>query len=94
MPGRISQLWDSCIKRAGIRRRILNQTRHTFACWMLTEDANPSWIATQMGHKNAKMVLEVYGKFMPSASQNQVEKLNKKFSSCPTSAPFIGTTKN
>ncbi|WP_407330603.1 Arm DNA-binding domain-containing protein [Enterovibrio sp. 27052020O] len=92
-PNGISTAWDSCVKRAGIRRRNPYQTRHTFACWMLTEDANPSWIAAQMGHKNAKMVLEVYGKFMPSQSMVQADRLNKKFGQCPIHAPFAKSEK-
>jgi Integrase len=80
--------WNSCMKRTGIRRRTPYQTRHTYACWMLTEDANPSWIARQMGHKNARMVMTTYGKFMPSQSGVQVEKLNKRFSSVSHTCPM------
>ncbi|OOE43917.1 site-specific integrase [Salinivibrio kushneri] len=84
----LAVVWNSCMKRTGIRRRTPYQTRHTYACWMLTEDANPSWIARQMGHKDARMVMTTYGKFMPSRSGQQVEKLNKRFSTvshtCPT----------
>ncbi|WP_420791246.1 tyrosine-type recombinase/integrase [Enterovibrio gelatinilyticus] len=85
----IAHTWERCVRRAKIRRRKPYQTRHTYACWMLTRNANPNWIANQMGHANAKMVLEVYGKFMPSSSASEAEKLSKQFSSCPTGAPFV-----
>ncbi|PCE67580.1 site-specific integrase [Salinivibrio sp. YCSC6] len=81
-------VWDSCMRRTGIRRRTPYQTRHTYACWMLTEDANPSWIARQMGHKDARMVMTTYGKFMPSQSGVQVEKLNKRFASVSHTCPI------
>jgi len=38
------------VKRAGIRRNNPYHTRHTFACWWLTAGADPSFIASQMGH--------------------------------------------
>ncbi|OOE71737.1 Arm DNA-binding domain-containing protein [Salinivibrio kushneri] len=86
----LAHIWDSCMRRSGIRRRTPYQTRHTYACWMLTEDANPSWIASQMGHKDSRMVMTTYGKFMPSQSGSQIDKLNSRFSAvphrCPTSS--------
>ncbi len=48
------------VKRAGIRRRNPYHTRHTFAYWLLSAGANPSFIANQMGHKNAQMVYKIY----------------------------------
>ena len=56
----IGRRWEATVKRAGIRRRNPYHTRHTFACWLLSAGANPSFIANQMGHENAKMVYEVY----------------------------------
>lgn len=40
--------WKSAVKRADIRRRNPYHTRHTYACWMLTAGANPSFIANQV----------------------------------------------
>ncbi|WP_237374562.1 tyrosine-type recombinase/integrase [Raoultella terrigena] len=45
---------------AEISHRPPNQSRYTFACWMLSAGATPSFIASQMGHENAKMVYEIY----------------------------------
>lgn len=85
--GGLAAVWDNCMKRTGIRRRTPYQTRHTYACWMLTEDANPSWIARQMGHKDARMVMTTYGKFMSSQGGLQVDKLNKRFSAVSHTCP-------
>ena len=46
----------AALKRAGIRRRNPYHTRHTYACWLLSAGANPSFIANQMGHENAQRV--------------------------------------
>ncbi|HDU4717135.1 TPA: DUF3596 domain-containing protein [Klebsiella aerogenes] len=81
--------WERGLKQAGIRNRRPYQSRHTFACWLLTAGANPSFIAGQMGHENAKMVYEIYSKWIGEMDRNQVEMLNARFSEalpqgCPT----------
>lgn len=70
--------WGQGIKKAGLRYRVPYQSRHTFACWALTAGANPSFIAEQMGHENARMVYEVYSKWIRELNRNQVDMLNEK----------------
>lgn len=77
--GSISNGWKKGIKAAGVRSRHSYQSRHTYACWSLAAGANPSFIASQMGHENAKMVYEVYGKWIGELDQDQVGMLNNKF---------------
>ncbi|WP_052708105.1 site-specific integrase [Salinivibrio sp. KP-1] len=84
----LSSMWNSCMRRTGIRRRSPYQTRHSYACWMLTEGANPSWIASQMGHKNATLVLTTYGKFMPSRSVDQANYLNQRLAAVSHTCPI------
>ncbi|HBC1013483.1 TPA: site-specific integrase, partial [Escherichia coli] len=50
----IRDSWSSALKRAGIRHRKSYQSRHTYACWLLSAGANPNFIASQMGHSNAQ----------------------------------------
>lgn len=72
----IGATWDSAMKRAGIRARKAYQSRHTYACWALSAGANPTFIASQMGHSSASMVYNVYGAWMPECSVTQVAMLN------------------
>lgn len=53
--------WENGLSKAGLRQRHSYQSRHTYACWSLSAGANPSFIASQMGHENAKMVYEFTG---------------------------------
>lgn len=76
----IRQIWDTTVKRAGIRHRKSYQTRHTYACWSLTAGANPTFIATQMGHADAQMLYQVYGKWMKENDDVQINLLNEKLS--------------
>ncbi|HDI1195757.1 TPA: DUF3596 domain-containing protein [Salmonella enterica] len=83
----VSSAWEAAIKRAGLRYRKAYQSRHTYACWSLTAGANPSFIATQMGHASAQMLYNVYGKWMPESSGEQVALLNQKLSSRAPTVP-------
>lgn len=74
----IGARFNAAVKRAGIRRRNPYHTRHTFACWLLSAGANPSFIASQMGHENAQMVYEVYGAWIEELNGEQVLMLNDK----------------
>ncbi|ELY2765897.1 DUF3596 domain-containing protein [Cronobacter malonaticus] len=74
----IGDSWDAAIKLAGIRRRKAYQSRHTYACWSLSAGANPSFIASQMGHASAQMVFNVYGAWMADSSIEQIAMLNQK----------------
>jgi len=74
----IGSRFNAAVKRAGIRRRNPYHTRHTFACWLLSAGANPSFIASQMGHENAQMVYEVYGAWIEEMNGEQVLMLNDK----------------
>lgn len=87
----IGALWNSAVKRAGIRRRNPYHTRHTFACWLLSAGANPSFIANPMGHENAQRVYEIYATRIETLDSEQVAMLNPKLAlkmDCPTGAPF------
>ncbi len=84
--GALNTMWASAIKRAGIRYRNAYQSRHTYACWMLSAGANPTFIASQMGHASAQMVYNVYGRWMPESSMEQINTLNQQFRD---SAPLV-----
>ncbi|PQV89336.1 site-specific integrase, partial [Cronobacter sakazakii] len=71
--GSLNQSWASAMRRAGIRHRKAYQSTHTYACWALSAGANPNFIAGQMGHANARMVYQVYGKWM---SENDADQLS------------------
>lgn len=85
----INRLWHNCIKRSGIRSRNPYQTRHTYACWMLSNGVNPAFIASQMGHKDMTMVLKVYGTWMPSGNDSEIEKMERALTSRAPSVPHF-----
>lgn len=83
----VGDSWDAALKRSGLRHRKAYQSRHTYACWSLSAGANPSFIASQMGHASAQMVFNVYGAWMADSSSDQIAMLNQKLSDFAPSMP-------
>lgn len=59
------------LKRLRIRARRAYATRHTYATTALMHGANPAYIARQMGHKNAKMLFEIYARWLDGADRGR-----------------------
>jgi integrase len=55
-------VWRPILKRAGVRYRNPYQTRHTYACTLLSRGENILWVAQQLGHVDTEMVIRTYGK--------------------------------
>ncbi|ECH6755293.1 TPA: DUF3596 domain-containing protein [Salmonella enterica] len=90
----LNRIWESAIRRAGLRHRKAYQSRHTYACWALAAGANPNFIASQMGHSNAQMVYTVYGAWMADNNQSQVDILNQQLSATAPGVPPKDNTVN
>jgi integrase len=67
--------WQAAIKKSGVRYRRAYQLRHTYASWNITAHGNLAFIAEQMGHNSARMLQEVYGKWIESASRSEVDSI-------------------
>lgn len=70
-------LWQSAVRRAGVRYRPPQQLRHTYASWLLTAGEDPSWIARQMGHADWAMIRRVYARWIPQARPEAGERAAK-----------------
>lgn len=63
--------WKPSLARCGIRYRRAYQTRHTYAANALLAGVNPTYISRQMGHTNARMLFEVYAKWIDGADRGR-----------------------
>lgn len=83
--------WRPTLRRLGIRWRRPYQTRHTYAANNLSAQVNPTYIARQMGHTNARMLFTVYGKWIDGADRGRekakMEAMLKKGDESPTNLP-------
>ena len=73
--GTLNDKWIRNMKRAGLPWRNQYQLRHTFACWMLSHNAPPAFIAAQMGHDDYTMLVTTYGRWMPQANMQQRDQI-------------------
>lgn len=58
----IRNLWTFFLKAAGVRYRNPYQTRHTYACMLLSRGENELLVARQLGHEGTETVRRHYGK--------------------------------
>ncbi|ELY5178909.1 DUF3596 domain-containing protein [Vibrio cholerae] len=82
----IWEKWNMLCKRAKLTYRKPYQTRHTYACWMLSAGANPTFIAKQMGHSSAKEVYQTYGDWVGDHTKGQLDMLNARYGNI---APYM-----
>jgi integrase len=68
-------VWYSTLKRAGLRRRTMYQTRHTFASNALAAGEAPSWVAQMLGHTTPEMLFTVYARYIPNRTRRIDSKL-------------------
>src|SRR5438093_1253657 len=54
---------------AGLRRRTMYQTRHSFASNALEAGEPPSWVAAMLGHATPEMLFQVYARFIPNRTR-------------------------
>ena len=59
-----TNVWIPTLKKAGLEYREMRQTRHSFGTYHLSKGTDPLKIAKVMGHRNAEMVIKVYGKYI------------------------------
>jgi integrase len=66
--------WKTCDK-AGIRRRRLHDTRHTFASLLLGNGESLKYVSAQLGHASIRMTADVYGHLEVGANRAAMDRL-------------------
>jgi integrase len=61
--------WYRTLKAAGLRRRTMYQTRHSFASNALAAGEAPSWVAAMLGHTTPEMLFTVYARWIPNRTR-------------------------
>ncbi len=61
MPGSVNEhVWKPALEKAGLEKRRLYETRHTFATLMLDAGELPGWVQKMMGHETLQMIHDRY----------------------------------
>lgn len=85
-----NKVWYPAITKAGLRKRTMYQTRHTFASLMLSHGEDPLWIARMLGHTTLQMIFQHYGKFI----RNRARKDGGRFTQGMTEAGLVPSVPN
>ena len=59
-----NRVWYPTLDNADLRRRVMYQTRHTFASNMIQRGEDITWVARMMGD-NVETVLRHYNRYIP-----------------------------
>ncbi len=66
-PSRVSkEFWLPTLKRLGLERRRVYETRHTAAVLHLAAGENPLFVSRLLGHADSGMLFNVYAPFVPN----------------------------
>ena len=60
------QFWQPTLKRLGLERRRVYETRHTAAVLHLAAGENPLFVSRLLGHADSGMLFNVYAPFVPN----------------------------
>jgi integrase len=81
------RVWTRTLAQAGLRRRNLYQTRHTFASNALAAGEAPSWVAAMLGHTTPEMLFQVYGRFIPNRTRRDGSALASRMGASVSGTP-------
>lgn len=65
-PDSASKMWNAAVKRAGLRRIRLHDTRHTHVAIAIAAGADPKTIQVRLGHHSVAFTLDRYGHLFPA----------------------------
>lgn len=60
----LNKEWFDLLKECKLKRRVLYQTRHSFASNMLSNGETVMWVSFMLGHKNSSITLDKYSRYV------------------------------
>ena len=70
-----NRIFHRALSKAGLHRRPLHSTRHTFATLLLNQGESPVYVKEQCGHSSIKITVDVYGKWIRTPDRRAVNLL-------------------
>jgi integrase len=75
-----NNVWIKAFNKAGLPHKVPYCMRHSFAAWSLTLKVDMLRLVSLMGHKDKKMIFEVYGNYVEGLERD-IEKILNYFGS-------------
>lgn len=79
-PDSISNAFEGLVKRAGVRRIRLHDTRHTHVAIAIDQGADPKTIQTRLGHHSVAFTLDRYGHLFPARQREVADAIGRALS--------------
>ena len=83
----IRRVFKRVLKKAGLRDIKLHGLRHSYASILLSEGANLFYVSKQFGHSGLNITSDIYGHFIPSEGNREVDLLDSPAPASTLSAP-------
>lgn len=79
----MGRVFRPAVRRVELGGLTFHDLRHTYASLMIAAGANPLAIASQLGHKDARLVMSRYGHLYPGAARSAAQLLDSMTESNP-----------
>ena len=83
----IRRVFKRVLKKAGIRDIKLHALRHSYASILLSAGVSLFYVSKQLGHSGINITLDIYGHFIPSEGNREVDLLDSPAPTSTLSAP-------
>lgn len=70
------RVWFPALDAAGLDRRPIYQMRHTFATLALAAGVPIEWVARQLGHRDTRVTLRHYARWLPATDERWLDALD------------------
>jgi integrase len=77
--GTLGRRFDAACRKAGLARRTLKETRHTFATLGLVHNVPVKIISEALGHASVQMTLDVYSHVIAGLQEDSLSHLDRLF---------------
>lgn len=76
----IQRKFDRACERAGISRRKIKETRHTYATLALIDNVHPKIVQEALGHSSVTITMDTYSHLVSTLQANSMSHLDRLFS--------------
>jgi integrase len=78
-PNFLNKKFHLAVDKAGIERKKLHDTRHTYATLLFAKGEHPKVVQEQMGHSSIKITLDIYSAYIPTMGRSAADRMETLF---------------
>ena len=90
LPNTVTHNWIKLVRRIGLHRIRLHDTRHTHASLILEQGVHPKIAQERLGHSSIQITLDTYAHLLPGAGKTAAEHFDKLLKPWLTQTENVG----